>query len=165
MCTIFCCALFYYAYMTNSSILTWQTDVYSSDDLVLIFGVGLRCFCFVKFWLCYPFFVDFNDLFTLIPQGYFMDTGMLVWLPKCHWSNLNGNEWNLPIPNPTFQWRHNGHDSVSNHQPPDCLLNRLFRRRLKKTLKLRVSGLCTGNSPVTGEFPAQRASNAENISI
>ena len=24
---------------------------------------------------------------------------------------------------------------------------------------------CAGNSPVTGEFPAQRASNAENVSI
>ena len=22
-----------------------------------------------------------------------------------------------------LQWRHNGHDSVSNHQPHDCLLN------------------------------------------
>ena len=31
-----------------------------------------------------------------------------------------------------------------------------------KTSKLRVTGLCEGNSPVTGEFPAQRASNAEN---
>ena len=31
----------------------------------------------------------------------------------------------------------------------------------KKTSKLRVTGLCAGNSPVTGEFPAQRASNAE----
>ena len=31
--------------------------------------------------------------------------------------------------------------------------------------KLRVSGICVGNSPVTGEFPAQRASNAENASI
>ena len=29
----------------------------------------------------------------------------------------------------------------------------------------RVSGLCAGNSPVTGDFPAQRASNAENVSI
>ena len=38
-------------------------------------------------------------------------------------------------------------------------------RRSKKTLKLRVTGLCVGNSPVTGEFPAQRASNAENVSI
>ena len=39
------------------------------------------------------------------------------------------------------------------------------RSRSKKTLKLRVTGLCVGNSPVTGEFPAQRASNAENVSI
>ena len=39
------------------------------------------------------------------------------------------------------------------------------RRRSKKTSKLWVTGLCEGNSPVTGEFPAQRASNAENVSI
>ena len=58
-----------------------------------------------------------------------------------------------------------GRDSVSNHQPHDCLLNRLFRRRSKKTSKLRVTGLCAGNSPRTGEFPAQMASNAENVSI
>ena len=38
-------------------------------------------------------------------------------------------------------------------------------RRSKKTSKLRVIGLCEGNSPGTGEFPAQRASNAENVSI
>ena len=64
-----------------------------------------------------------------------------------------------------LQWRHNGSDGVSNHQPHGCLLNRLFRRRSKKTSKLRVTGLCVGNSPVTGEFPAQMASNVENISI
>ena len=64
-----------------------------------------------------------------------------------------------------LQWRHNGSDSVSNHQPHDCLLNRLFRRRSKKTPKLRVTGLCAGNSPGTGEFPAQMASNAGNVSI
>ena len=54
---------------------------------------------------------------------------------------------------------------ISNHQPHDCLLNRLFRRRSKKTPKLRLTGLCAGNSPGTGEFPAQMASNAENVSI
>ena len=64
-----------------------------------------------------------------------------------------------------LQLRHNEHDIVSNHQPHDCLLNRLFGRRSKKTSKLRDTGLCTGNSPGTGEFPAQRASNAENVSI
>ena len=31
--------------------------------------------------------------------------------------------------------------------------------------KLRVTGLCAGNSPATDEFPAQKASNAENVSI
>ena len=65
----------------------------------------------------------------------------------------------------TLRWRHNGRDSVSNLHPHDCLLNRLFRHRSKKTAKLRVTGLCAGNSPGTGEFPAQMASNAENVSI
>ena len=64
-----------------------------------------------------------------------------------------------------LQWRHNWRDSVSNHQPHDCLLNGLFRRRSNKTWKLRVTGLCSGNSPGTGEFPAWMASKAENVSI
>ena len=68
--------------------------------------------------------------------------------------------WNIAL-----QWRHNGRDGVSNHQSHDCLLNRLFRRRSKKTFKLRVAGLCKGNSPVAGELPAQMANNAENVSI
>ena len=64
-----------------------------------------------------------------------------------------------------LQWRLNGRVSVSIHQPHHCLLNRLFRRRSKKTPKLRVTGLCARNSPVTGEFQSQMASNAENASI
>ena len=35
----------------------------------------------------------------------------------------------------------------------------------RKTSKLRVTGLCEGNSPMTGDFPAQRDRNAENVSI
>ena len=65
----------------------------------------------------------------------------------------------------TLQWRHNERDGVSNHQRIHCLLNRLFRRRSKKTSKLRVTGLCAGNSPVTGELSAHKASNAENVSM
>ena len=60
-------------------------------------------------------------------------------------------------------WRHNGRDGVSNHQPHDCLLNRLFRCRSKKTPKLCVTGFCWENSPVTGELPAQMVSNAEKF--
>ena len=44
----------------------------------------------------------------------------------------------------SLQYRHNEHD---------CLLNRLFRGRSKKTSQLRVTGLYEGNSPVTDEFP------------
>ena len=44
-----------------------------------------------------------------------------------------------------FQRRQHGCDGVSNHQPRDCLLNRLFGRRSKNTSKLRVTG-CEGNS-------------------
>ena len=58
-----------------------------------------------------------------------------------------------------LQWRHNGRDGVPNHQAHDCLLNRLFRRRSKKTSNLLVDSL------VTGEFRAQMASNAEKVSI
>ena len=61
------------------------------------------------------------------------------------------------------RWRQSERDGVSNHTPRDCLLNRLFRHGWKKTSKLRVTGLCEGNSPETGEFPAQRASGAENV--
>ena len=36
---------------------------------------------------------------------------------------------------------------LTNHHPHGCLLNRLLRRRSKKTSKLCVTGLCEGNSP------------------
>ena len=73
-----------------------------------------------------------------------------------HWMS----EWQLPL-----RWRHNGRDSVTNHQPNDCLLDRLFRRKSTKTSKLCAIGYCAGNSPVTVEFPAQMTSTAENVSI
>ena len=65
----------------------------------------------------------------------------------------------------TLLWRHSGCDGVSDHQPHECLLKRSSRHRSKKPSKLRVSGLYVGNSPGTGEFPAQMASNAENVSF
>ena len=78
---------------------------------------------------------------------------------ECHYSIcLCTQRWYLKT---TLQWRHSGHDRVSNHQPHDCLLNHLFRRRSRKTSNLRVTGLCAGNSPGT----AQMASNEENGSI
>ena len=46
-------------------------------------------------------------------------------------------------------WRHNGWDGVSNHQPHDCLLNRLFRHRSKKTS-------APPHWPLCGEFTGDR---------
>ena len=104
----------------------------------------------------------------------------MLWVNACnypstiaslHWINPEEYKWTDHVISQrsanvnTLRWRHDGRDGVSNHQPHDCLLNCLFRRRSKKTSKLRVTGLCVGNSPGTGEFPAQMASNAENVSI
>ena len=81
------------------------------------------------------------------------------------WQSFNRNLIHMLIADITLQWRHNGRDSVWNHQPHDCSLSRLFRRRSKKTSKLRVTGLCAENSPRTGEFPAQMANYAKTVSI
>ena len=51
-----------------------------------------------------------------------------------------------------LQWCHNEHDGVSNHQPHDYLLNRLFRRRSKN-----IKAPC--HWPLCGEF------TDENVSI
>ena len=65
----------------------------------------------------------------------------------------------------SLPWRHNERDGAWNHQPYNCLLNRLFRHRSKKTSKLGVTGLYEGKPPGTGGFPSQRASKVENVSI
>ena len=65
----------------------------------------------------------------------------------------------------TLQWRYNERDGISDDRRLDSLLNCLLRRRLKKTSKLRITGLCEGNPLVTSVFPSQRARNADNVSI
>ena len=55
--------------------------------------------------------------------------------------------------------------SASNHRRLDCLLNCWFRRRSKKASRLCVTSLCQGIPPVTGGFPSQRTSYADNVSI
>ena len=111
--------------------------------------------------------LDSKHCVTFHPAG-----RLVTWWERERWERLQygilrnlfetQSSRNLVCP---LQWRRNGRHGVSNHRRLDCLLNRLFRRGSKKTTKLRVTGLCKGNSPVTGEFPAQRTSNAETISI
>ena len=99
--------------------------------------------CFISWWS--GSFVELTIELTVI-----QDAMAITW---CH--------CNAAL---SLQWRHNERDGVSNHQLDECLLKRLFRCRSKETSKLRVTGLCEGNSPVTGEFPAQSTSNTETVS-
>ena len=80
------------------------------------------------------------------------------------WNNIDFTVCYVESCKPS-QWRYNEHDGISNHRHLNCLLNRMFRRRLKKASKLSVTGLCERNPHVIVGFPSQRASNAENASI
>ena len=103
------------------------------------------------------------------PLSQFNLTGYIFYSLPIHcriiFSDLNYiHVASVEIPYMPLQWRHN----VMGSQITGVSIvysTVFFRRRSKKTLKLRVTGLCAGNSPVTGEFPAQRASNTENVSI
>ena len=120
-----------------------------------IIHFDMWCFCRIHEWdsdlhvSCFSSNVqfDFNNCqcVSCLTALYFKNS------PE-HWASL-------------LQWRHNERDSVSNPQRLHCLLNHLCGHRSKKPSKFRVTGFCAGNSPVTGEFSAQRASNAENVSI
>ena len=109
------------------------------------------------FLWCYLVFTNGNNVPH--PVTYFVSE--IRWRLRIGDAETSSNFWHRV----SLQWRHNELDCVSYHQPHDCLLSRLFRHRSKKTSKPRVTGLCAGNSPGTGEFPAQMASNAEYVSI
>ena len=88
-------------------------------------------------------------------ESFLKDVIAVVYNKDHDWSQLIDRQWAASSHSVTLQWRYNGRDCVSNHQPHHCLHNRLFRCRSKKISKLRVTGLCE----------AERASNAENVSI
>ena len=86
------------------------------------------------------------ELFTA--RGKSLWNGTIHIVCRVYWpEELHGWGWISGGFTISLRWRHNDHDGVSNHQPHGCLLNRLFRRRSNKTSKLRVTGLCVGNSP------------------
>ena len=123
----------------NSLFTTIHTTIHTSFYIYCICmctGKPLSG-CPIKCWKC-------SWILCLWLQGLIVNL-FLIWhilIHVLHW--LMG----------TLQRRHNGRDRVSNHQPPEYLLNPIFRRRSKKTPKLRVTGLCVGNSPHT--WPVRR---------
>ena len=86
------------------------------------------------------------EMYTFLFKKMFLKMSSVKLWPFC--LRLNVLMWEVfpyhaitaRVASKTLQWRHNGRDSVSNHQPHDCLLNLLFRRRPKKTSRLCVTG-------------------------
>ena len=99
----------------------------------------------------------------------FISAGINCWVNNHEAGDLWGNHahYDVTIMETTYSlhWHHNEWDGISNLQHLDCLLNCLFRSRSKWTSKLCFTGLCEGNSLVISEFPTQRVSNTENVSI
>ena len=84
----------------------------------------------------------------------------------CNWYVFGDYTFKITAISTKVQWVSNQTTTNKIHDNDVIMkLNRLFRCRSKKTSKLHVTSLCVGNSSVTGEFPARRASNAENVSI
>ena len=125
------CVLVYTLEQNVYILLMWQVDYWFNDYV----HVGLFTSSTYIIW-------DMMHYYALFPHTMVYVT--LVATAEC--IALHGVSVLL-------HWRHNDHDGVSNHQPHDCLLNRLLRRRSKKTSKLRVTGLCAGNSPGTVNSP------------
>ena len=139
-----------------------RAPVYHFDNVLLTLDITQ-----IDITRCYMHDRDKMAGVSQKPFSLFLNCCILIQISlKCiPWSPFNTLRPRQNDRHLALQWHHNGRDSVSNHQPHDCFLNRLFRRRSKQTSKLRVTGLCARNSPGTGEFPAQMASNAENASI
>ena len=77
---------------------------------------------------------------------------------------LGSSEMGLPVYSIT--WRHNERDASQITSLTIVCSQPFIQAQIKENIKYpRYWPLCAGNSPVTGEFPAQRASNAENVSI
>ena len=86
-------------------------------------------------------------------------------LSRCYW----GSCWlGTPGRYPVRSWHYSDvmMGAMATQSPASLLFTPPFiQAQMKKTSKLRVTGLCAGNSPETGELPAQMANYAENVSF
>ena len=162
--------------------MLWHTNIiripYNKHSIAHPFGRVMGCLLRFQtlFYVLHPphlcfmqCYVICSTLFeqhpTVLKQVTLKGLPLLEMFSKFNFLNEKSHIWSKsPSKLLSINNKH-GRDGVSNLKPHDCLLNRLFKVQIKETSKLRVTGLCEGNSPVTGEFPAQRASNAEHLSI
>ena len=119
-------------------------DAYISYFSQFIIDHSWKCLCATRWLPCYPR----RPQQTKWQMCWWLCVKM-IWGARMYLRNTSRTTpwmsvgWVFALLRP-----HNGRDGVSNHQPHHRLLNRSFRRRSKKTSKLRITGLCAGNSPV-----------------
>ena len=142
-----------------AQISTHKEQLFSIILTYIHFGICVWCFCNPS--MSFGVHVTQRQGFQCNTSPSLFGSEDVVWHDKT-WSCCMDSIWHLYC---TLLWRHNDHDGVSNHQPNGCLLNRLFRRRSKKTSKIRVTGLCAGNSPGPVNSPQKGPVTAENVSI
>ena len=68
--------------------------------------------------------------FSIRPGAQFIDSLFIA--SQISWKFRFALTYNCQTP---LQWRHNGHDDVSNNQPHHCLLDRLFGAQIKENIK------------------------------
>ena len=166
--------------LDHNTLRLRQNGHHFTDDIFKCIFLNEHLWISLKISLKFIPKVQINNILTLVqimawchpgnkplPEPMMVSLRMHTCITQPRWIKLHFQLLQIILQYPilSLQWRHNGHNRVSNHQPHDCLLNCLFRYRSKKPSKLRVTGLCAGNSPGTGEFPAQMGSNTENVSI
>ena len=146
-----------------------MAEIWASERQLAPFyvkGVTPKCVLFSDYFTILNIFVQntYYCLFKLLRatscehncEKFILLTLILreIWQYKCQ--KIQKGVWSWDRLWLSWVLSHNERDGISNHQPHHCLLMRLFRRRSKKTPKLRVTGLCGGihrwpvNSPHKG---------------
>ena len=98
--------------------------------------------------------------YQILKRGPGQRTPLLLYFLMIRRLSVNMGSQDTPL-----QWRHDERDASQIPSLTIIYSTVYSRRRSKKTSNFRVTVLCAGNSPVTGEFPTQRASDVENVSI
>ena len=116
----------------------FDIQIFGKIDVVIVINIQyLHKFDQVS--TAYKCFIVWN---RYLRHGWIITSHIIVWyiiIYPCDRYLLLALKSSYPL-----QWCHNGCDRVLNHWHLDCLLNRLFRHRSKKTSKLCVKSLCEG---------------------
>ena len=131
------------------NVLIFDTKLQAIPSLVTTNKLKTRSRIFNTFHQIYNWFVLCLVLLCFGGSKFCQVTSLTTFYLRMGKTMTMKQSWRLirSHESTTLQWRPDWPDSVSNHQPHDCFLNRLFRHRSKETPKLRVTGLCAGNSP------------------